>query len=87
MFTDRSKVVLLLWIICVFVACVSHTLTSVHCCLVVTYCEKTDLFALVGDVYCSFCYFPFRYPASGVVLDFIVSSSKHLQNPNTDTQS
>ena len=29
MFTDRSKAILLLWIICVFVSCVSHAFTSV----------------------------------------------------------
>ena len=34
-FNDRSKTVLLLWIICVFVSCVSHAFSSVHCCLVV----------------------------------------------------
>ena len=27
---------------------------SVHCCLVVTYWERDDLLALVGDVYCIF---------------------------------
>ena len=31
-----SKVVILLWIICDFVSCVSHALASVHCCIVVT---------------------------------------------------
>ena len=45
-----SLVVLLLWIICVFVSCVSHAFASVHCCLVVTCRERADLLALVGDV-------------------------------------
>ena len=35
--------------------------------------ERADLLALVGDAYCSFCYFPMWYPGSGVVLDCIVS--------------
>ena len=46
-FTDRSKAVLLLWIICVFMSSVSHALASVHCCLVVTCCERADLLVLV----------------------------------------
>ena len=53
-FTDRSNAVLLLWIICVFVSCVPHAFASGHCCLVVTCWERTDLLALVGNVYCSF---------------------------------
>ena len=44
--------VLLLWIICVFVSCVSHSFASVHCCQVVSYWERADLLALVGGVYC-----------------------------------
>ena len=40
-----------MWIICVFVSCVSHAFASVHCCLVVTNWERADLLALVGDVY------------------------------------
>ena len=58
-----------------FVSCVSHAFTSVHCCLVVTCCQRGDPLALVGDVYCIFCYFPMWYPWSGVVLDCIVSWS------------
>ena len=54
----RSKAVLLLWIICVFVSCVSHVFASVHCCLVVNRWERADLLALVGDVYCIFLTFP-----------------------------
>ena len=41
----------LLWIICVFVSCVSHAFESVHCCLVVTCWERADLLALVGEFY------------------------------------
>ena len=41
-----------------FLSCVSHAFASVHCCLVVTCWERTDLFALVGDVYCIFVTFP-----------------------------
>ena len=52
MFTNRSKAVLLLWIICVFVPSVSHDFASVHCCLLVICWERADLLALVGDVYC-----------------------------------
>ena len=37
-----------------FVSCVSHAFASVHCCCVVTCWERTDLLALVGDVYCIF---------------------------------
>ena len=35
-------------------SCVSHAFVSVHCCLVVTCWERTDLLALNGDVYCIF---------------------------------
>ena len=41
----------------VFVSCVSHAFTSVHCCLVVTCWVRADLLALVGDVYCIFVTF------------------------------
>ena len=41
-----------------FVSCVSHAFTSVHCCLVITCWERSDLLALVGDVYCIFVTFP-----------------------------
>ena len=50
----------------------SHAFASVHCCFVDLCWERTDLLALVGDVYCIF-YFPMWYPGSGVVLDCIVS--------------
>ena len=38
--------------------CVPHEFASVHCCLVVICCERADLLALVGDVYCIFVTFP-----------------------------
>ena len=58
-FTDRSKAVLLLWIICGFfcVSCVSHAFAPVYCYLVITW-ERADLLALVGYVYCIFVTFP-----------------------------
>ena len=40
-----------------FLSCVSHAVTSVHCCLVVTCWKRADLLALV-DVYCIFVTFP-----------------------------
>ena len=46
------------WIICVFVSCVSHAFSSVHCCLVVTCWERADLLALVGDADCICVTFP-----------------------------
>ena len=54
----RSKSVLILWIIWVFVPCVSLAFASVYCCLVVTCWERADLLVLVGDVYCIFVTFP-----------------------------
>ena len=42
-----------------FISCVCHVFASVHCCLVVTYCERADLLALVCVVYCDFVTFPF----------------------------
>ena len=50
-FTDRSKAVLLLCIICVFVSCVSLAFASVHCCFMVICCERADLLPLVGEVF------------------------------------
>ena len=55
---DRSKAVLLLWIICVYMSCGSHAFATVHCCLVVTCWKRADLLALVGDVYYNFVTFP-----------------------------
>ena len=42
-----------------FVSCVSHSFTSVHCCLVVNSRERAYLLVLVCDVYCDFVTFPF----------------------------
>ena len=42
-----------------FMSCVCNAIASVHCCLVVTCWERTDLLALVCDVYCVFVTFPF----------------------------
>ena len=53
--TDRSKVVLLLWII--FVIC--HVFLSVRCSLVVTCWERADLLALLCVMfYCDLVDFP-----------------------------
>ena len=37
---------------------VSHAFASVHCCLLVTCWERTDLLAFVGDVICILVTFP-----------------------------
>ena len=50
-FTDRSKAVLLSWIILLFMSCVCHAFASVRCCLVVTCWERHELLAIVCDVY------------------------------------
>ena len=42
----------------IFVSCVSNAFASVHCFLVVTCLERTDLLALVGDDYFIFVSFP-----------------------------
>ena len=41
-----------LWVI--FVFCVSQAFVFIYSCLVVTCWERTDLLALVGDIYCIF---------------------------------
>ena len=41
-----------------FMSCVCHAFASVHCCPVVTYWERADLFAPVCDVYSDFVTFP-----------------------------
>ena len=43
--TDRSKAVLLLWIL--FGICLCHTAMSVSCSLMVTHWERADLLALL----------------------------------------
>ena len=60
-----SKIVLLtvprryfsLWIICLFMSCVSHAFASVNCCIVVTCCEKLNSwlsFVMFGCVFVTF---------------------------------
>ena len=49
-----------------FMSCVCHVLTSVHCCLVVTCRERADLLALACDVKLCFCHFPMWYPGAVV---------------------
>ena len=58
-FTDRSKAVLLLWIILLFMFRAYHVLLSVHCSLVVTSWKSADLLALLTYVmsYCVFVTF------------------------------
>ena len=60
-----------------FLSCVCHAFTSVHCCLVVTCWETAKLLALVYGVKSCSCYFPMWYPGAGVVLDCIDSRSLH----------
>ena len=43
--------------LCFFVSYVSHAFASIHCCIVFTCWERTDLLALLGDVYCFFVTF------------------------------
>ena len=68
-FTDRSKVVLLLWTILLFIFRVCLVFLSVHCNLVVTCWERTDLLALLFVMF----YRVMWCPGSGVVLDCIDS--------------
>ena len=51
-FTDPSKAVLLLWIVCVFFCrvFVMHLYASIYLCLVVSCLERADLLALVCGV-------------------------------------
>ena len=60
-----------------FMSCF-YAFASVHCCLVLTCWERTDLLSLVCDVKLCFCHFPMWYPESGVVLDCIASRSLPL---------
>ena len=41
-----------------FMSCVFHAFASVHCCLVITCCERADLLALVVMFSCVFVTFP-----------------------------
>ena len=56
-----------------FMSCVCHAFVSVHCCLVVTCWERSDLLNLVCDVWLYFGHFPMWCPGSGVVLDCVDS--------------
>ena len=70
-FSDRSKAVLLLWIIFVFIFhdCLCYAVISVLCSIVITCWEKADLLALSCAVFsCVFVTF-----LSGVVRDCIDS--------------
>ena len=74
-FTDHSKAVLLLWIICVFcVLCFS----CFHICSLLPCGHLLGKGWPLGSCWWCllyFCYFPMWYPVSGVVLDCIVSWS------------
>ena len=70
-FTDSSKVVLLLWIYFVICVCLCHTVMSVSCNLVVTCRESADLLALLCVIFLVFCHFHISCPVSSVVLDCI----------------
>ena len=67
------------------VPCVSHTFASVHCCLMVACWERTDLLALVGDVYCIFVFSPCG-KGLGVVLDCIVRDLCRLSYLNSSSK-
>ena len=56
-------------------SCVCPAFASVYCCLVVTWTERTDLLTICLWCLLWFCYFPFWYPGTGVVLDCINSWS------------
>ena len=49
-FSDRSKAILLLPIICVIYVCLFHAFASVDCCLVVTFWKRAGLLALICDI-------------------------------------
>ena len=55
-FVDHLAV-LLVGHLCLVVSCDSHAFASVKCCLVITCWERADVFALVGDFYCTFVTF------------------------------
>ena len=52
-------------------SCVCHAFASIHCCRVVTRKERTNLLALVCDVYCDFV--TFQFGIMGQVRFLIVS--------------
>ena len=64
-----------------FVICIScHTVLSVLCILVVTFWERTDLFALLFLCFLCVCHFPILRPWSGIrlygflIFTFFISS-------------
>ena len=71
-FTDRSKAVLLLWIILLFMFRVCRAVLSVHCSLVVTCCERAGLLTLLYVTFsCDFV--TFRCGVLGQMWYLIVS--------------
>ena len=56
-----------------FASYVSHAFVSIHCCIAFTCWERTDLLALLGDVYCKFV--PFQSGILGQVGCLFVSFS------------
>ena len=57
-FTDRSKAVLLSFMLLFCLVFAMSLCVSVYMCFVVTCWERADLFALVCGVYCEFVTFP-----------------------------
>ena len=72
-FTDRSKAVPFCGSFVLFMSCVCHAFTSVHCDLVVTCWERADLWLLFVKSNCDFVTFRWGILGQGVVLDCIVS--------------
>ena len=74
MFTDRSKALLLLWIICVYVPCVSHAFASARAVLWPPAGKGLTSWLLLV-MFIVFLLLSHVSPGSGVVLDYIVSRS------------
>ena len=73
--TDRSKSVLLLWIVFCYCVCLCHTVMFVPFSLVVTCWEIAVLLALLYVMFLCFCHIRIRCSGSGLVLDCIERSS------------
>ena len=56
-FTDRSKAMLLLWIILLFHVCLCYAVLSVPCSIVITCWDRADLLALLCVVFLVFLSF------------------------------
>ena len=69
--TERSKVVLLLWV--PFVICVSCLIVIVSCLFTEALWSPAGKGSLVCDVFLCFCHFLIWCPESGVVFDCIDS--------------